>query len=153
MQHRGSRRYKINLFLLLMVLVSVLVLAACGESPGPLENFKVPRGDPGAGRAALTSYGCGTCHVIPGVPAADGMVGPPLTGWAGRQFISGKLPNNPANLIRWIQHPQAVEPGTAMPDLDVPEQAARDMAAYMYTLGGGRASFSAIGILSEWGKE
>jgi cytochrome c1 len=30
--------------------------------------------------------------------------------------------------------PQAIEPGTAMPNLDVREQDARDIAAYLYTL-------------------
>jgi cytochrome c1 len=37
-------------------------------------------------------------------------------------------------LIRWIETPQAIEPGTAMPNLGVTEQRARDMAAYLYTL-------------------
>jgi cytochrome c1 len=31
-------------------------------------------------------------------------------------------------------NPQSVEPGTAMPNLNVNEAAARDMAAYLYTL-------------------
>jgi hypothetical protein len=30
--------------------------------------------------------------------------------------------------------PQAVEPGTAMPDTGVPERTARDIAQYLYTL-------------------
>jgi hypothetical protein len=37
-------------------------------------------------------------------------------------------------LIQWIQDPQAVEPGTAMPNLGVDEAIARDTAAYLYTL-------------------
>jgi cytochrome c1 len=62
------------------------------------------------------------CHVIPGVPGARGMVGPPLTMFARRAYIAGQLPNEPDNLLRWLQDPQAVEPGTAMPNLGVGPQ-------------------------------
>lgn len=62
------------------------------------------------------------------------MVGPPLTTFARRAYIAGQLPNQAENLIRWIQHPQAVEPGTAMPDLGVGPAVGRDMAAYLYSL-------------------
>jgi cytochrome c1 len=48
--------------------------------------------------------------------------------------VAGKLPNTPDQLVRWIQQPQAVEPGTAMPDLGVSLAEARDIAAYLYTL-------------------
>jgi cytochrome c len=61
-------------------------------------------------------------------------VGPPLTMFARRAYIAGQLTNQPDNLIRWIQNPQAVEPGTAMPNLGVIPEIARDMAAYLYTL-------------------
>jgi cytochrome c1 len=38
--------------------------------------------------------------------------------------------------LRWLQVPQEIEPGSVMPNLDVTEQAARDMSAYLYTLRG-----------------
>jgi cytochrome c1 len=63
------------------------------------------------------------------------MVGPPLTDWAQRRYIAGLLPNTPENLVKWLRYPQDVEPGTVMPNMDVTEQDARDMAAYLYTLG------------------
>jgi cytochrome c1 len=72
--------------------------------------------------------------VIPGIAGATGTVGPPLTDFADRGYIAGELPNNGDNLIRWIMDPQGVEPGTAMPDLDVSERQARDIAAYLFTL-------------------
>jgi cytochrome c1 len=78
--------------------------------------------------------GCAACHVIPGVRGADGKVGPPLTGIGSRIMIAGQVPNTPDNLIRWIRDPQAIEPGTAMPNLGVSEPTARDIAAYLYTL-------------------
>jgi cytochrome c2 len=49
-------------------------------------------------------------------------------------MIAGELPNTPANLTRWIQHPRQVEPRTAMPDLGVNATDAYDIAAYLYTL-------------------
>ena len=107
--------------------------AACGIR-GPTAPPQVPDGDPVRGAAAISTLGCGACHVIPGVREADGTVGPPLTDWAARGFIAGRLPNTGPNLIRWIMDPQAVEPGTAMPDLGVSEDVARDIAAYLFTL-------------------
>ncbi len=109
------------------------MLAACGQIIGtPTQN--VPGGDPARGRAALVTYGCGACHSIPGVQGADATVGPPLDRFAYRRFIGGELPNEPDNLVKCIMNPQAVEPGTAMPNLNVSEATARDMAAYLYTL-------------------
>jgi cytochrome c len=88
------------------------------------------------GRQLIASYGCGACHIIPGVHAARGLVGPPLMYFADRTMVAGELPNNPENLQHWIQHPKQVEPNTAMPDLGVTSDEAKDMAAYLYTLRG-----------------
>lgn len=49
-------------------------------------------------------------------------------------MIAGELPNTPDNLVRWIKDPKLVEPGTAMPDLGLSDEQARDVAAYLYTL-------------------
>jgi cytochrome c1 len=76
--------------------------------------------------------------VIPGVAAAEGRVGPPLTDLVDRTFIAGRLRNEPSALVRWIRDPRAVDPNTAMPDLGVTDGDARDIAAYLYTLGGRR---------------
>lgn len=95
----------------------------------------VERGDPERGRALIDAYGCGACHVVPGVRGADALVGPPLTAWAERHSIAGELTNDPDALVRWISDPQSVEPGTAMPDVGVPEEEALHVAAYLYTLG------------------
>jgi cytochrome c1 len=47
-------------------------------------------------------------------------------------FIGGVLPNQPANMVRWIRFPQETDSHTAMPDLGVTERDARDIAAYLY---------------------
>lgn len=87
------------------------------------------------GRALLSSYGCGSCHVIPGVRNATGQAGPPLTRWAERHFIAGFLLNTPENLVPWIVDPQRIEPGTTMPALGVRPEEALDMARYLFRLG------------------
>lgn len=95
---------------------------------------EVALGDPELGRRALEQYLCATCHRIPGVASATKHVGPPLNGIATRQYIAGVLPNTPANMVLWIKHPRQINPLSAMPDLDVQEEDARDIAAYLYTL-------------------
>jgi mono/diheme cytochrome c family protein len=90
--------------------------------------------DAGRGRKAINQYACVTCHEIPGIVGANAPVGPPLTEIGTRGFIAGVLPNTPENMVRWIRRPQAVSPRSAMPDLGVTEQDARDIAAYLSTL-------------------
>ncbi len=84
-----------------------------------------------AGRTAITHYGCGSCHTIPGVKGATALVGPPLIHWGRRGFIAGKLANTPDNLQHWIQDPQSVWPGNDMPNLGVTPTEARNIAAYL----------------------
>ena len=61
-------------------------------------------------------------------------MGPPLGGIAARTYLAGRLSNTPRHMIRWIQHPQQVARGTAMPEMGITEGDARDIAAYLYTL-------------------
>lgn len=90
--------------------------------------------DAGRGREALQQYACMTCHAIPGIVGGDRQVGPPFAGIAKRKYLAGMLTNTPENLVRWIRFPQQVDPLSAMPDLRVTENDARDMAAYLQTL-------------------
>jgi cytochrome c2 len=90
-------------------------------------------GDPRRGEALFIQYGCGSCHAMSDVRTATGMVGPPLDGVALRVIIAGHLANTPDNMQRWIRDPQHVSPGTAMPDLNVGAQDARDITAFLYT--------------------
>jgi cytochrome c2 len=90
-------------------------------------------GAPRRGEAMFIQYGCGSCHALKNVRTATGMVGPPLDGIALRVIIAGHLSNTPQNMQTWIRDPQHVSPGTAMPDLNVGEQDARDITAFLYT--------------------
>jgi putative membrane protein len=118
-----------------MALAVLLAVTACASTPRRTPPPEVPGGSPVRGASALERFGCGSCHTIPGIRGADALVGPPLNDWSRRGYIAGELPNNAANLIRWIMDPQAVEPGTAMPNLGVSEEQARDIAAYLFALG------------------
>jgi cytochrome c2 len=91
-------------------------------------------GDPDRGVNAIGRYGCGSCHTIPGIRGANALVGPPLNRIARRSYLAGEVQNTPANMVRWIQHPQRIEKGTVMPEMGVTENDARDIAAYLYTL-------------------
>lgn len=115
-------------------LAALLVLAGCSGSDLPTTSAVVPGGNPRLGHRAIVAYGCGACHVIPGVRGATGVVGPPLTAYGRRVFVAGHLPNRPDDLARWIMDPPSVSPRTAMPNLGVPEATARDIAAYLHTL-------------------
>jgi cytochrome c len=92
-------------------------------------------GDAKAGSVAIRHYGCQGCHTIPGIPGANGVVGPPLVNMAQRVYIAGSLPNTADNLMKWIQKPQEMRPHTAMPDMNVTDQESRDIAAYLYMVG------------------
>lgn len=84
------------------------------------------------GALALHTYGCGACHRIPGIAGADGVVGPPLVNMRQRVYIGRGVPNTSANMIRWIRAPQAMAPGSAMPDMQVSAADATAMAAYLH---------------------
>jgi cytochrome c len=116
------------------IAIVLAALASAGGCRQAAPAVLVAGGDAARGREAINAYGCGACHVVPGVRTAQGMVGPPLTAFAGRAYIAGEAPNTASALIKWIMNPQSIEPGTAMPALGVSEAHARDIAAYLYTL-------------------
>ena len=112
---------------LAMLAALTCLLAGCGDQRPP----GVYKGDPARGKIALAQYGCRACHMIPGVTGSEVYVGRPLEHMMRRRVIAGKLPNDQPNLVRWIRDPQAIDPGTAMPNLGVTERDALDMSAYL----------------------
>ncbi len=114
----------------LSVFLLPVLFTACGLRP----NAVATGGDSLAGGQDLYRVGCGSCHTIPCIVGAHGMVGPSLGGLADRSYIAGQLPNQPPNLERWIQHPHSVHPGSLMPELGLTEAQSRDIAAYLYLL-------------------
>ena len=102
------------------------------RAPVCAQRQDLPETEDELGPTLLRQYACHACHVIEGVVGPDSHFGPPLRDWPRRAYIAGVLPNTPANLERWIREPQAVSPGTTMPDLDVPAEHARAMARYLF---------------------
>jgi len=69
------------------------------------------------GRHVFESSTCAGCHSVQGT-SAHGSLGPDLTHLMSRHTIAaGVLANTPANLAAWIHDPQAVKPGTLMPQV------------------------------------
>lgn len=116
--------------------IAASALLAAGCKGGAIESgYPVTyMGNADVGETLIEDFDCGSCHSIPGVDGANGLVAPPLTYFARRTFIAGQLPNKPENLVRWLLDPPAVEPGTAMPDLGLTNAQARHITAYLYTL-------------------
>ncbi|HSH44408.1 MAG TPA: c-type cytochrome [Longimicrobiales bacterium] len=110
----------------------------------------VSGGDPVRGRQLVAGFGCGSCHVIPGVASARGQVGPPLDDYALRHDIAGNAINTPENLTRWLYSPESIEPGTAMPAVGATVEEASDMAAYLLTLGAGSLLGPRSVLPAEW---
>ena len=117
----------------LALLALIPMLESCGPGSRTLAA-NVAGGDPARGPDLIRYYGCGSCHEIPGVPGAGGMVGPPLHRIARRAYLAGVLPNTPDNMIAWIRDPHGVDEHTVMPNMGVTEPDARDIAAFLYTL-------------------
>lgn len=74
---------------------------------------------------------CKTCHAIKGTEAV-GVVGPNLTHFGSRETIAAKtLTSTVPNLKTWLRNPQAVKPGTIMPNLNLKEDEIEALTAYL----------------------
>jgi cytochrome c oxidase assembly factor CtaG/cytochrome c2 len=116
------------------ILICLIGTGACTEDPTRQWAAEMTGGTPSRGREAIRSYGCQSCHTIPGVTGAKALVGPPLAGIASRSYIAGVLSNSPQHMIEWLRNPPGIDSKTAMPNMNVTERDARDIAAYLYTL-------------------
>jgi mono/diheme cytochrome c family protein len=119
---------------ILFAMGGVLALAGVGCMDRGEAVGLVVDGSAARGRLEIARLQCGACHAIPGVRAARGVVGPSLEGFARRPHLAGKWPNQPRYLVAWLRDPPAMSPHTAMPAVVGDEQAAREIAAYLYTL-------------------
>jgi cytochrome c2 len=115
-----------------LILGALLALGGCDDAG--VEPQFAAIGNPERGALYIEQIGCGSCHVIPGIAGARGLVGPPLDAMGKRVFIAGMLHNTPANMVTWLRDPQKIVPGNAMPDMGLSEEQARDITAYLYTL-------------------
>lgn len=111
-----------------------VAVAISGCTATPLTDTGTTAETAEAGRMLVQTYGCTSCHQVPGVEVPQGTVGPPLGDFADRSVIAGQLPHSPENAVRWIMSPKAVNPETVMPDLDVTEEEAQAIVEYLYSL-------------------
>jgi cytochrome c len=116
-----------------VLFVLVWLLADCGMA-SKRKAAAITGGDPDRGATTISHYGCGSCHAIPGIAGANGLVGPSLGGIGDREYVAGILPNQPVNLMCWVQDPRSVNERTVMPNLGVTPRDASDIAAYLYSL-------------------
>ena len=91
-------------------------------------------GDAQRGAQLIAHSGCGSCHAIRGIANAHGLVGPPLDNMGARTIIAGVLPNTPDNMTLWLEAPQRILPGNAMPNLGLSADDAADITAYLEAL-------------------
>lgn len=129
---------KLTFGVIAAILLVVALIGIVYEYAGQRTRMRVHAavatgGNPRRGESMFIQYGCGSCHALNGVRTATGGVGPPLDGVALRVIFAGRLSNTPDNMQKWIRDPQQVSPGTAMPDLNVGGQDARDITAFLYT--------------------
>jgi cytochrome c len=118
---------------IILSLLATACLTACNPSDATkLWASEATGGNPEHGKKAIGKFGCAACHMIDGI-SSEAMVGPPLTRMAARSYLAGSMQNNAPNLIRFIQHPRAVHNDTAMPEMGLTDEEARDIAAYLYT--------------------
>ncbi|HEY9280765.1 MAG TPA: c-type cytochrome [Eoetvoesiella sp.] len=122
----------------LLGMAALFLLIGCGEERPALsprsEAYQLKGADPGRGRQLISNYGCVACHAVPGVRGPTSRIGPPLDKIALRAYVGGVLPNSPANLVRWLLDPPAIDPRTAMPNMGLNEADAKDIAAYLLAL-------------------
>jgi cytochrome c2 len=131
-----SRQIFTSVLLIIVILAAFSLAVAAARSArrqNVAEAERLTHGHAANAPDEIRKYGCYSCHTIAGVPGAVGLVGPPLNGIAERVYIAGHVPNTPANITQWIQHPRSIDPHTAMPEMGVTEQDSRDIAAYLYS--------------------
>ena len=87
-----------------------------------------------AGQQIIESV-CASCHLVEGT-SAQGLVGPELTNFANNAQIAEAVDNNEENLRAWLANPDAVKPGTAMPNLGLSPAQIDALVAYLNTLDG-----------------
>ena len=124
----------------IVVGIGVLLALACTPADRSVSDARagpetyLDLGNANAGRELTAQFGCGACHVIPGVRDATALIGPSLDHVSQRTYIAGVLRNTPENLIEWIMSPRSIKRATVMPDIVVSRQEASDIAAYLYTI-------------------
>jgi cytochrome c oxidase subunit 2 len=98
------------------------------------EQQQSPQPGLSAGERVFESTACVNCHTVSGTPA-NGKFGPDLTHLMSRDTIAaGAAPNTPETLRLWIKNPDAIKPGSKMPNMGLSDQDLDAVTAYLETL-------------------
>lgn len=122
-----------------LLIVLLFLSIACNRDEAtrnvPAAGADATAGNAGRGKMLVGQYGCNVCHAIPGIEGPQGSLGPSLQGVASRPAISeGTVQNNPANLAKFIQSPQSMNPRSRMMPVNMTPTDAQDITAYLLTL-------------------
>jgi cytochrome c2 len=83
---------------------------------------------------ALIVANCVACHRVPSIAGANGRVGPSLDGISRQQILAGHFSNSPEAMTAWIEHPQHLLPGDAMPETGLSHDQVTKIVDYLYTM-------------------
>lgn len=76
---------------------------------------------------------CADCHTASSTDTRS-LIGPSLAHISSRRLLGGEIPNNPANLTRWIADPQSIKPGNRMPNPRLSSADIPRLTAYLESL-------------------
>jgi cytochrome c oxidase subunit 2 len=83
------------------------------------------------GQQVFTGRTCASCHAVEGT-ARTPDVGPNLAHLGDRETLgAGVIDNTRENLTRWLDNPQAIKPGSLMPDLNLTPDEVAALVAYL----------------------
>jgi cytochrome c oxidase subunit II len=112
-----------------------MVVLVIAQSRAAFDRWLAHNAKPASSpNATFMRAGCGDCHQIRGT-SARGHEGPDLTHVASRTSLAAvRIPNDPAHLAQWIRDPQALKPGSKMPNLALPNRDWQALARYLESL-------------------
>jgi cytochrome c oxidase subunit 2 len=87
-----------------------------------------------SGRIEFLSLSCVNCHTVSGT-AATGTFGPDLSHLMSRDTLAaGVVPNSAENLRAWLKDPDAIKPGSLMPNMQLTPQQLDEVVTYLSSL-------------------
>ncbi len=87
-----------------------------------------------ADRSEFLSLSCVNCHTVSGTAAA-GTFGPDLSHLMSRDTLAaGVVPNSVKNLREWIEDPDAIKPGSLMPNMQLTPEQLDEVVTYLSSL-------------------
>ena len=110
------------------------------EKPSPVAVAKetpeetLPTDNVEDGKSLFISKACTGCHVIKGIPEAQGKVGPELTYQASNVQIMGVVANTEENLKKYLKDPVKLKPGISMPNQHLTDSEIDALVAFLRTL-------------------